>query len=218
MNKELLTSRFFTVDDKRMDTFVFPLPSHWWSRFYEYAWAAEFCKETDVVLDAACGVPHPFKFYLAENCKVVYATDIDERIIDINEIKHDVESNFNIQTGVEVLNGRDNINFKHANITELPCKNNMFDKVFCISVLEHVSDEDKAKALKEFRRVLKNNGMIILTIDYPDATMEFIEGLANEAGLKLAAGKDVTIPQGAINWNNSLYCFRMVLVKDKDGE
>ena len=74
MNKDLLTTRFFNTNDKRMDTVVFPLPSHWWSRFYEYAWAAEFCSENDVVLDAACGIPHPFKFYLAGKCKHMQLT------------------------------------------------------------------------------------------------------------------------------------------------
>jgi ubiquinone/menaquinone biosynthesis C-methylase UbiE len=214
MDKELLTSRFFTTDDKRKGTIVFPLPSHWWSRFYEYAWAAEFCKETDVVLDAACGIPHPFKFYLAENCKSVHAVDINGKINDYANMLEEVAGIF----GQSYEEMSDKINFKQASITELPYKNNMFDKVFCISVLEHISDEEKLKALSEFKRVLKNSGMVILTVDYPDTTMEQLETLANEAGLKLVGEKDTTIPPNAINWNNNLYCFRMVLVKKKDGE
>jgi ubiquinone/menaquinone biosynthesis C-methylase UbiE len=222
MNKELLTSRFFTTDDKRMEKVVFPLPSHWWSRFYEYAWAAEFCKETDVVLDAACGIPHPFKFYLAEGCKEVHAVDIDERILDLNEISKEMRATFGIDN-IKVLD-EVNVNFKQASLTKLPYKNSMFDKLFCISALEHISDTDKVKALAEFKRVLKKSGMLILTIDYSEtpeyssATMDEIEKLANDVGFKLAGEKQLDIPGNAINWGNSLFCFRVVLVKSKDGE
>jgi ubiquinone/menaquinone biosynthesis C-methylase UbiE len=225
MNKSLLTSRFFTTEDNRMETVVFPLPSHWWSRFYEYAWAAEFCKETDVVLDAACGIPHPFKFYLAGKCKDTHAVDIDERITDFMRMMEEVAKTYG-----QSLNSSDfekmidKIDFKQASLTKLPYKNSMFDKVFSISALEHISDADKVKALTEFKRVLKKSGMLILTIDYSktpeysSATMDEIEKLANDVGFKLAGEKQLDIPANAINWNISLYCFRMVLVKIKDGE
>ena len=100
----------------------------------------------------------------------------------------------------------------------------MFDKIFCISALEHITDDDKVTALNEFKRVLKKSGMLILTIDYSETpeyastTMEQIETMAKEAGFKLAGEKDETIPVNAINWGNNLFCFRMVLVKNKDGE
>ncbi len=217
MDDELLTSRFFSTTDKRMEKVAFPLPAHWWSRFYEYAWAAEFCREIDVVLDAACGIPHPFKYYLAENCKTVHAIDKDERINDYAKMADEIQNIFGVDARQEFLEKELYANIEkmqQADITALPCKNNMFDKIFCISVLEHIPDEEKLKALKSFRRVLKNNGMVILTLDHPDTTMDLMESLAKEAGLKLAGEKDVIIPQNAITWNNQLYCFRMALVKD----
>ena len=213
MNDELLTSRFFKTDDKRADTIVFPLPSHWWSRYYEYAWAAEFCKPTDVVLDAACGIAHPFKFWLAEHCKAVHALDKDERILDREAISAEMRAAYGIDN-IELTEEFDMKNFKQGDITVLPYRSNMFDKIFCISVLEHIPDADKAKALAEFCRVLKKAGQIILTLDYPDTTIDKIEAMANEAGLKLAGEKDPTIPVNAICMkNHNLYCFRMVLVK-----
>ena len=225
MDKKLLTSRFFTTEDNRMENVVFPLPSHWWSRFYEYAWAAEFCKKTDVVLDAACGIPHPFKFYLAGKCKEVHAVDADERINSYEKMAAAIDATFG-------ANARANcpeefakqVIVKQANLTKLPYRNGMFDKIFCISALEHITDDDKVTALNEFKRVLKKSGMLILTIDYSktpeyaSATMEQIETMAKEAGFKLAGEKDETIPANAINWGNSLFCFRMVLVKSEDGE
>ena len=226
MQNELLNSRFFKTDDKRMDKVVFTLPSHWWSRFYEYAWAAEFCKETDVVLDAACGIVHPFKFYLSDYCKSVHAVDNDEKIIDFMEIGNKIEKTFGENAKAEYLEKYTNpVNFKHAELTELPYKNSMFDKIFCISALEHLPAVDQAKALKELFRVSKKDGKVILTLDhsmseqYPDSIdMDSIEKLANDSGFKIAGEKDSSIPQNAINWDGVLYCYRMVLVKKKAGE
>lgn len=217
MDKKLVTSRFFTVDDKRIDKVVFPLPTYWWSRFYEYAWASEFCRKTDVVLDAACGIPHPFKFYLSHHSKVIYAVDKDERIEDFSKIIDEIEKVYGNDAVRDYPENLDNpIKYRQASITALPYKNGMFDKIFCISALEHMTDEKKLEALKEFNRTLKKSGMVILTLDYPDTTIEKMESIANEAGLKLAGEKDMTIPQNAIHWEHKLYCFRMVLVKGKD--
>ena len=217
MNNELLTSRFFTTDDKRLDNAVFPLPAAWWSRPYEYAWAAEFCKPTDVVLDAACGIAHPFKFWLVEHCKTVHAVDIDERILDTHKTADEIQKTFGDEAKLcylDRLDWHEGIRFKQTSVTELPYKNNMFDIIFLVSVLEHLPDEDKLKTLKEFRRTLKNSGQIILTVDYPDTSIDNVEAMANEAGLKLAGEKYPTIPVNAICLkNHNLYCFRMVLVK-----
>jgi SAM-dependent methyltransferase len=225
MDNELLKSRFFTTNDKKMDTVVFPLPAPWWSRPYEYAWAAEFCKPTDTVLDAACGVCHPFKFYLAEHCKTVHAVDKDERILDMHKTADEVQKAFGEEAKLaylEKLDWHEGINIKQADITALPYKDSMFDRIFSVSVLEHLTDADKLKALSEFRRTLKNNGQVILTLDYPDTTIDLMESLANKAGLKLADEKDAAIPNDAIRLNyletKFLHCFRMVLVKDKDDE
>lgn len=225
MDNELLISRFFTTNDKKMNTVVFPLPAHWWSRPYEYAWAAELCDSGNVVLDAACGIPHPFKFYLAEHCKAVYAIDKDERIMDDDEIERAIDETFGRNTRSACLtNIPENLELRRTDITSIHYGDGTFDKIFCISVLEHLSDEDKLKALKEFRRALKDGGMVILTLDYsktPDyssATMEQIEALLSKAGLRFAGGRDETLPANAISWNRSLFCFRMALVKDKDDE
>jgi hypothetical protein len=51
-----LRSRFVTTGDPKITRLIYDLPETWWSRFYEYAWAAEFVRETDIVLDVACGM------------------------------------------------------------------------------------------------------------------------------------------------------------------
>jgi len=45
----------------------------------------------------------------------------------------------------------------------LPFKNGTFDKIFSVSVIEHISEEGDIKCIKELSRVLKPGGIIVLT-------------------------------------------------------
>jgi SAM-dependent methyltransferase len=59
----------------------------------------------------------------------------------------------------------------HANIENLPCVDGFFDIVICVgSVLNYV---DAALAIREFSRVLKKNGMLILEFERSDSA-EFL--------------------------------------------
>lgn len=53
--------------------------------------------------------------------------------------------------------------FLVADAEQLPYKDSYFDKVVCSSSIEHFSDD--GKALREMNRVLKTNGIIVLTTD-----------------------------------------------------
>lgn len=55
------------------------------------------------------------------------------------------------------------IKFKVAQAENLPFKDNFFDLILCYETIEHV--EDPKKSLKEMKRVLKNNGILLLTMD-----------------------------------------------------
>ena len=56
-------------------------------------------------------------------------------------------------------------------ICDIPCGENTFDVIYCSHVLEHVTDD--RKALREFRRVLKNGGWAILQVPITsDVTFE----------------------------------------------
>lgn len=50
-----------------------------------------------------------------------------------------------------------------ADLIDLPFKNNEFDKIFCISVIEHVKDD--LKGMEEMFRVLKRGGILLLTTE-----------------------------------------------------
>lgn len=234
---DLLISRYFTTDDPMLKEMIFSIPrgDDWWSRFYEYEWAKSFAKDSDVALDAASGICHPFKFYLIDNCKEVYACDIDERILSSEEILKEISEIYGEES---VINFRteylEKINYSHASLTNLPYEDNTFDKIYCISVIEHLNDignrypiipnlsflnkflqRDIYSALKEFRRVLKDSGLIILTFDWPSINLNYFLKTMPKLNLTLAGDLCLERPSNAIySKKYDVYCFRVVLKKD----
>lgn len=55
-----------------------------------------------------------------------------------------------------------NINLMNSDAVELPFKSEYFDLIFCLEVLEHIKNPNKA--LKEIQRVLKTNGIFICSL------------------------------------------------------
>jgi ubiquinone/menaquinone biosynthesis C-methylase UbiE len=59
-----------------------------------------------------------------------------------------------------------NIRYEVGDIRKLEYPNDHFDKVFCVSVLEHMTTQtDVMAAAKEMYRVLKPGGHLVLTVD-----------------------------------------------------
>lgn len=57
---------------------------------------------------------------------------------------------------------------KTASIISTEYKDNQFDCVISRDVLDHISKKDAIQAVEELCRITKENGMILLTLDYPD--------------------------------------------------
>lgn len=210
-------SRFFVEPDERAETIFFKLPFDWWSRFYEYHWASQFIHKDDVVLDAACGVCHPFKFYLADRCREVHACDVDARILNHEAILQDISAFFSPETAANMdLSYFAKVHLIQADLTKLPYENRKFDKVFCISVLEHMDEESMFKAFTEFTRVLKNDGLLILTFDFPDIQFPILKNAISQAGMDFYGNVSFERPPDALYSRfhpPTLYCFRVVLKK-----
>jgi len=68
------------------------------------------------------------------------------------------------------LGGKRDCHFVVADTEQLPYKSKSFDRVVCSSSLEHFSNA--VKALKEMNRVLKPNGIVVLTTDSSSYPME----------------------------------------------
>jgi len=78
-----------------------------------------------------------------------------------------------------------NVDYRLCNGTELPFENNLFDVIFMVTVLGEI--ENKKEYIEEFRRVLKNNGIVSVSEQAGDPDkMEIaeIEWLFNGSGFK----------------------------------
>lgn len=123
-----------------------------WSRQTEWPWAilnAELsprhtCLE---VGGAGCVMKYP----VAKRCKHVVVADVNEE-----DMRH-------TEKAVDLL-GFTNITQVRADARSLPYPDNWFDRVFCISVLEHIPDRH-TDAAREMVRVLKPGGYLLLTMD-----------------------------------------------------
>lgn len=98
--------------------------------------AAEEIGQNDIVLECACGTGAISK-YIAPKCKQLIATDFSEGMLK--------------QTSKNCRK-YNNIKIKRADMTQLKCRDNRFDKVVAGNVI-HLLEESHA-AIKELERVL----------------------------------------------------------------
>ncbi|AIQ46237.1 methyltransferase type 11 [Paenibacillus sp. FSL R7-0273] len=209
-------SRFFVNSDARRDKLIYDLPESWWSRPYEYEWCTNFISPHDVVLDAACGISHPLKFYLAGYSAEVYACDIDARIVSKEAILQDIADDIGLEAARQVMARRTtSLHLAQADLTSLPYGDESFDTIFCISVLEHLSVDDAVLAIREFHRTLNGEGLLVLTFDYPTVNLPVMNEVLLQAGFQYWGETDFQLPADALRTDQwgGLNCFRAVLKK-----
>ncbi len=134
-------------------------PFHQWSRQWEYpfiynrinGYLANNKSKMSRVLDAGAGITF-FPYLLSELNAVdqVVCQDIDQQL---SGLYRRVNTEYQY-TGPVLSVGE---------LQRLQFRSNSFDIVYSISVLEHT--DNYLEIVKEFHRVLKKNGMLILTFD-----------------------------------------------------
>jgi len=118
-----------------------------------YEFAQTFLKTDDVVLDFACGVGYGSKFLSQQtNCEV-YGCDISSDAI------YYAKKNYSFKK----------VTFQIMNATSLSFPNSFFDCITCFETLEHL--KNYTHALKEFSRVLKNHGILIISTPNKDISL-----------------------------------------------
>lgn len=130
------------------------------TRRFEYPWcflnALPF-NHSDIVLDVGSG-KEVFPIFLSRFVKQVHALDIDE-----DTVKWLGESSLN---SVDLVGATNKILPVCGDATNLPYQDEFFDKVFCVSTLEHILPINQLEiALSELVRVTKPQGKIIITMD-----------------------------------------------------
>ena len=89
--------------------------------------------------------------FMLEGFKHRYALDLNIDIIKKLEL-------FQKKTNQE------KIQVVHGDMFDMPFENGVFDLIHNAGVLEHFNLKDRAKALAEYRRVLKDDGLMIIAI------------------------------------------------------
>lgn len=89
------------------------------------------------------------------------------------------------------------IRISREGIEDMSFPDESFDRVFCISVLEHLSENDWPIAMREMARVLRPSGRLVLTMDlWPFEQPWDCEQLVAEGGLRLVGERpDYSIPK-----------------------
>ncbi len=103
--------------------------------------------EGKCILDAACGEGYGSNI-LAETAKEVIAIDLDKDAVS---------------RARKLYNGRENLSFRQGNIENLDLPDHCIDIVVSFETIEHVFEETQNKFLAEIDRVLKANGILIMS-------------------------------------------------------
>lgn len=213
-----MLNRFFTYSDEKIDKLIYPLDKDFfWSRLYEYKFCLDQIKKDKIVGDFCCGDSHPFKFALTNITDKVYACDLED--LSYDNLNKETQSRFGVELDKDLY---DKVNFTQCNITSLPYSDKFFNLIFVISSLEHMDEETILKGLKECKRTLKDNGKIILTVDFPTLMPRKLINLVLQSGLKIDGEYNYSLPEDTPNNNYiysdyfgepRLYCYSMVLNK-----
>ncbi len=152
------------------------------SRAWEYPWAIHVanltkrCRFVDVG-----GGGSPFADYLAKQGHDSYVIDpsLDQGIslfIDRNKrVFQNIRSfifgfafyllKVNRKCGIKTAVRNTDVKYFPQGADSIDFQDNYFDRVFCLSVMEHIPQEDWKKCIQEFERVLKPGGRLIITLD-----------------------------------------------------
>lgn len=110
-----------------------------------YQFARQFVKDK-VVLDAACGEGYGSDL-LARDASKVYGIDLSEESITYARNRYD--------------NRR--ISYQVASICQLPFEADTFDVIVSFETLEHVDGNSQIQFLQEAERVLKQDGLLVIS-------------------------------------------------------
>lgn len=115
-----------------------------------YHWAARTVAGKDV-LDAACGVGYGIEILAGAGAGSVTGVDIDSSAVAA------AEERFGEHAAAVAV----------GDLRELPFEDDRFDVAVCFEAIEHVDEPDRA--LAELRRVLRSDGVLILSTPNPES-------------------------------------------------
>lgn len=134
------------------------------TRCWEYPWILENGRFDRGLkcLDAGCG-QSPLPAYLHEIGCEAHGLDY------LQGEKGDYPETYGIpKEWIKRFDGK--VKYHHGTMFHSPFPDNTFDRITCVSVLEHILKPEEPHAhypcLSELRRILKPGGLLIVTVDY----------------------------------------------------
>ena len=177
--------------------------SHW-SRVWEYPWAivnAEL-QPGMRLLDAGSG-GSVFPAYLGLQGLNAHATDPsldDKGEANLDDWRKMVlrATGFIFAWGLSSMASRQRVPVSYASdpIQQLHYDTGFFDRVFCLSVMEHIPIDEWSSSMEQLARVLCPHGRLLLTLDMtsPQADRRHYQHLCRERELQLLNEVDYVTP------------------------
>jgi ubiquinone/menaquinone biosynthesis C-methylase UbiE len=111
-----------------------------------YIFASQFVKDKEI-LDIACGSGYGSDYILKSGAKKVTGVDISGEAIDYCKEKYIHK----------------NLNFMQGDATKIPLDDHCVDIIISFETIEHIGEESQKKFMEEIKRVLRANGMLIMS-------------------------------------------------------
>ena len=191
---------------------LFGKPAIYGSRLWEYPYAiiSSELKKGMKCADMGCGMT-PFSIYLKEisGCQVV-GVDCEIFPAGTRYKAFGVSLEFIERTGLKII---------QSGLDAVPLKSNSFDRVFCLSVIEHLDPETAQRGVREMARIVRPGGVMVITLDVNMMSdMSRPLDLIWESGLQPLGGIDIRWPRRRLG----IFCdgkqpadvFGMVLAKE----
>jgi SAM-dependent methyltransferase len=185
-----------------------------WSRRWEYPWAilaAEFGDPPGRTLDVGGG-GSPFSRYLARAGHESHVADpsLDRGSSFVYDAEKSLAQNvrsvakrvlfrtagINSLWGLPEPDGGSPVRYTAAPANALPYPDAHFDRVFCLSVMEHIPTPIWDACMREFERVLRAGGRLVITLDMttPEADRRLYRRLVEGTDLQLIGDPDYEVP------------------------
>lgn len=139
---------------------IFVPPATYWLPRYYYALKylnLKSLKPNNVVLDAACG-QGLITIKIAKNNIRTIGVDASEAAIS------------GARKNAKKVKNNKKVDFRVAEITNLPFPNNFFDAVISLDTIEYI--ENDMRTFEEFARVLKSKGTLVVSVPHQIAEFE----------------------------------------------
>lgn len=125
----------------------------------EMEYFAKLLKPYDKILDVGCAAGRDCRIFRNKGLKVI-GIDLSEKLVEIAK-----ENNPDIE-------------FKIADIRKIPFSSGLFCGLWVNAVFHHLDKKDMIPTLKEFRRVLKTNGILYIRTKLGKGNLKVKDDLA----------------------------------------